>query len=416
MSKIVIEGKNPLSGVIQISGAKNSVVALIPAAIMTKEKVTIYNVPNIRDIEYLIKILEYLECQVKWEDGTITINAAGCVNKPIPEELSIEMRASYYFIGALLARFGSAEISYPGGCKFVSRPIDMHINGFKALGANVEETNDRIIINSSALKGTKIDLPYPSVGATINIMLAAVGAKGNTVINNAAKEPEIENIANLLINLGADIEGVGTSQIVIHKAGKLTGGQITVIPDRIEACTYITIGALLGQHLIINGIIEKNIEAFLIKLKETGATYELHNDSIIINANPHIKPIELTTDVFPGFPTDAQQVFTAYLTQADGKSTITETVFQTRFKNAEYLNLMGANTNDDNNKLYINGPTKLKGTDVTATDLRAGACLVIAGLIAEGTTTIDNIYHILRGYENIIEKLVKVGAKIKITE
>lgn len=416
MSKIVIEGGNKLSGVIQISGAKNSVVALVPAAILSCGETIIYNVPKIRDIEYLVKILEHLECSVKLEEGTMIINSVGCVNKPIPEELSREMRASYYFMGALLARFGNVNISYPGGCSFGSRPIDIHLKGFETLGATIEENTDTIKMTSNGLKANKIYLDFPSVGATINLMLAATGAKGTTIIENAAKEPEIVNVASFLINMGCDVQGAGTSTIKIKGGKRLKNGVIEVIPDRIEAATYLIIGSLLGKNLIINGVIREHLESVLSKLSEVGVQYEETYNSIIITESTDLKPTNITTLIHPGFPTDVQQPFTVLLTQAKGKSTITETIYSERFKHVEYLNKMGANLSSSGNKLEITGPTPLHGAEVYATDLRAGACLVIAGLIAEGQTTIDNIYHILRGYEDLPEKLTKVGAKIKIIE
>lgn len=418
MSKIIIEGGNKLRGVIQISGAKNSVVALVPAAILSKGETIIYNVPKIRDIEYLIKILEYLECTVKLdeESGTMIINSSGCVNKPIPEELSREMRASYYFMGSMLARFGSVSISYPGGCSLGSRPIDIHMKGFESLGAIIEEQTDTIKISSITLKGTTITLPFPSVGATINLMLAATGAKGTTIIENAAKEPEIENIASLLITMGCIIEGAGTDTIKITGTKNLSNGSIEVIPDRIEAATYLIIGALLGERLVINGVVKEHLQAVLDKLKEAGVQFEELYNSIIINASKDLKSTDITTLVHPGFPTDVQQPFTILLTQATGTSHLKDTIFPERFKHVNYLNKMGADLTYEDNVLTINGPTPLHGADVYATDLRAGACLVIAGLISSGTTTIDNVYHILRGYEQLPEKLSKVGAKIRIVE
>lgn len=417
MSKMIIEGNNELSGEVRISGAKNSAVALLPAALLSKDKSVIYNVPEISDIEYLIKILELLNCKVVHEKGAIYIDSCNVKNVPIPEELSVQMRASYYFMGALLAKNKRVEISFPGGCNIGARPIDIHIKGFEALGANVEKIKNRYIITAKELKGTRIYFDFPSVGATINIMMAAVGAKGTTIIENAAREPEITNVASFLINLGANIRGAGTSTIEIDGTNELSNGVIDVFPDRIEAGTYIIIGALLGKKLKISGVILKHVEALLNKLKEIGIKYECGEDYIIINKSDNIKNTKITTQTYPGFATDLQQPMTTLLTQSIGRSEIEETIYENRFKNTEYLNLMGATTRILNNhKLEIIGPTKLKGTEVNATDLRGGASLMVAGLIATGTTTINNCEYILRGYGDIVNKLQKIGAKIKITE
>ncbi len=413
MPKIRIEGNHELNGEVTISGAKNSAVALIPAAILSTSSV-IYNVPKITDIEYLIKILELLNCKVEMKDGNLYIDSSNSENKDIPEELSVQMRASYYFMGALLAKFKRAEICYPGGCKIGNRPIDLHIKGFEALGAKVTQIKSKFIIEAENLKGAKIYLDFPSVGATINIMLAATAAEGTTIIDNAAKEPEIVNVASFLINMGCKITGAGTDKIVIEGGKKLHKGVVEVLPDRIEAGTYLIIGALLGD-LKIKNVIAEHIHAVLVKLKEVGVKYEIQKDGILIHKCNNIKPTTITTLGFPGFPTDLQQPFTTLLTQAEGKSIINETIYESRFRNAEYLNIMGAETKLLSfDTLEIKGKTPLKGADVYSTDLRAGASLLVAGLIANGTTTIDNIELILRGYEDVVEKLQKVGAKIEL--
>lgn len=417
MSKMIIEGQNLLSGDIKISGAKNSAVALIPAAILAKTKSVIYNVPEISDIKYLIEIMELLNCKVEHLDDALYIDSSNLENKPIPEELSVQMRASYYFMGALLAKFGSVEMSFPGGCNIGARPIDIHIKGFEELGAKVEIIKNRYIITSKRLVGKKIYFDFPSVGATINIMLAAVGAEGTTTIENAAMEPEIVNVASFLINLGVKIRGAGTKTIQIEGNKNIDNGVTEVFPDRIESGTYIIIGALLGKDMRIKGIIKAHIEALLMKLQEVGVHYEIKNDTMKISKCENIQPTYIKTLVFPGFPTDLQQPMTTLLTQAQGKSIIEETLYENRFKNTNDLNRMGAITNILTlNKLEIKGPKKLKGTHVIATDLRGGASLLIAGLIAEGTTEIDNCEVILRGYGQVVEKLQSLGAKIKITE
>ena len=417
MAKLKIEGQRMLSGEIKISGAKNSAVALLPAAVLAKTKSIIYNVPEISDIKYLIDIMKLLNCDVKHENETLYIDSSKLENKPIPEEMSIQMRASYYFMGALLAKFGKVEISFPGGCNIGARPIDIHIKGFEKLGAKVEINKNRYTITAKKLKGNKIYFDFPSVGATINVMLAAVGAEGVTIIENAAMEPEIVNVASFLINMGVKVTGAGTKRIEIEGCKNLDNGVCEVFPDRIESGTYIIIGALLGKNLKIKGIIKEHIEAVLMKLKEIGVEFVIDNDTMTISKCDNLKSVNVKTLVFPGFPTDLQQPLTTLLTQAKGKSIVEETLYENRFKNTYDLNRMGAITNILSlNKLEIKGPKKLKGTNVIATDLRGGASLLIAGLIAEGVTEIDNCDVILRGYGNLVKKLSSVGAKLKITE
>ena len=417
MSKLTIEGQHTLSGEIKISGMKNSAVALLPAAILANKKSTIYNIPEIRDIDYLIKIMKLLNCKVEHKGDALIIDSSEIKNRPIPEELSVQMRASYYFMGALLAKFGEVEISFPGGCNIGARPIDIHIKGFENLGAKVEIVKNRYRITADKLVGKKIYFDFPSVGATINIMLAATGAEGTTIIENAATEPEIVNIASFLINMGVNIRGAGTKTIEIDGNKKLETGVIDVFPDRIETGTFIIMGALLGDNLKIKGIIKAHIESLLSKLKEIGVTYKISNDTLTISKCDYLKAVDVKTQVFPGFATDLQQPITTLLTQAHGISHIEETIYENRFKNTYDLNRMGAITNILTlNKLEIKGPRKLKGTNVIATDLRGGASLLIAGLIAEGTTVIENCEQILRGYSDIVNKLQNIGAKIEITE
>ena len=417
MTKITIEGNNLLSGEIKISGAKNSAVALIPAAVLSQEKSVIYNIPEIRDIEYLIKIMELLDCKIEYKNNALYIDSSNLKNKAIPEGLSVQMRASYYFMGALLAKFGRVEMSFPGGCNIGARPIDIHVKGFQQLGAKVEIIKNRYIITADKLIGKKIYFDFPSVGATINIMLAATGAEGTTIIENAAMEPEIVNVASFLINMGVKIRGAGTKKIEIEGTKELNNGVCEVFSDRIECGTYIIIGALLGKNLTIKGVIKEHLEAFLMKLKEVGVKYCIKGDTLTISKTENLKPTYIKTLVFPGFPTDLQQPFTTLLTQANGKSIVEETIYENRFKNTYDLNRMGAITNIISlNKLEVNGPRKLHGTNVIATDLRGGASLLIAALVAEGITEIDNSDVILRGYSEVIRKLENVGAKIKITE
>ena len=405
MRQLVINGNKPLTGTIKISGAKNSVVALIPAAILSDEEVTLYNVPNISDTISLIDIIELLNGKVKYEDEVMHIDTSKIENKVVPEELAQKLRASYYFMGALLAKFHYAEIYFPGGCNIGSRPIDFHINGFKKLGAEVEVQGNKYIFRAEKLKGARIYLDFASVGATINIMLAAVKAEGTTYISNAAKEPEIVNVASLLNNMGAKITGAGTSEIKIVGVKKLHKGVIDVIPDRIEAVTYTIIG-----------IIEDHIDALLSKLKEMGVKLEITNNSVTLSKPKKFKPINVKTLVFPGFATDLGQPMSVLLTQAEGVSIFEETIYENRMGHVKYLQKMGADIRVTDRTAIITGPTPLRGDKVVATDLRAGAAMVIAGLAATGKTTINEIEHILRGYENIVEKLTAVGADIKIIE
>lgn len=417
MSKLIVEGQKTLKGEVKISGAKNSAVALLPAAILARKKSIIYNVPEIKDIDYLIEIMKLLNCKVEHKDDALIIDSSEVKNIEIPEELSVQMRASYYFMGALLARFKKVEISFPGGCNIGARPIDIHIKGFERLGAKVEIVKNKYKITAEKLVGKRIYLDFPSVGATINLMLAAVGAEGTTIIENAAMEPEIVNVASFLINMGVKIRGAGTKRIEIEGNNNLEKGIVEVFPDRIESGTYIIIGALLGDNLKVKGIIKEHVEALLLKLKEAGVEYIIDDDTVTISKCNNIKPTNIKTQIFPGFATDLQQPMTTLLTQANGKSIIEETIYESRFKNTLDLNRMGANTTIvNNNKLEIIGPTPLKAQEVNATDLRGGASLLIAGLIADGTTIINNCDVILRGYGFLVTKLTGVGAKIKITE
>lgn len=416
MPKIKIEGGHQLTGTITVGGAKNSVVALIPAAILCDETVTISNVPNITDVDDLEKILVHLNAKIERTTGEVVINSSDIINKEITQELSKKLRASYYFMGALLGKFNRVEMYFPGGCAIGARPINLHLKGFELLGAKITEEDNHFIIEADKLKGNNIYLDFPSVGATINIMLAAVKAKGKTVIDNAAQEPEIVNVATYLNNMGAKIKGAGTSTITIIGVKYLHKCFHEVIPDRIEAGTYLIIASLLGKNLKIDNMIPSHLEALIAKLTECGVDMEIGIDNIIVNSVKKYRATDIKTLVYPGFPTDLQQIMATFLTQCKGRSVIEETIYENRFQNLEYLNKMGAKAKvrKDNRKAVIKGVTKLKGTDVSATDLRGGASLLVAALIAEGSTTIDNISYILRGYDKIIEKLTKVGAKIEL--
>lgn len=417
MKQIEIEGGKILTGTINISGAKNSAVALIPAALLSDDIVTISNIPNISDIDALNEILTYLGANVVRENDTIKINAQNIQNKEIPENIAKKLRASYYFMSALLGKYKKVEMYFPGGCSIGARPIDQTLKGFRTLGATVIEENNKFNIYADELIGGHVYLDIPSVGATINTMLAAVRAKGETIIENAAKEPEIVNVAIFLNNMGAKITGAGTSEIKIIGVDTLKSGFAEVIPDRIEAGTYIIAGALMGENLKINNIIPEHIENLILKLEEMGVNIKTHSDYLFVSKVNNLKPIKIKTLGYPGFPTDLQQPLTTILTQANGISYLEETIYENRFQNIEYLNKMGANIEIlDNHNIKINGPTKLLGCEVKATDLRAGACVILAALIAENITKINDVEHILRGYEDIVNKLANVGAKITINE
>ena len=413
MHKIIINGNKKLSGEIKVSGSKNSAVALVPAAVLCDEEVTIANVPNISDIDALDEILNFLGANVTRSEDIIKIDSSKIENKLIPEKIAKKLRASYYFMGALLSKYKKVEMYFPGGCSIGARPINLHLKGFEALGAKIEEKDNLFLITADELIGTRINLDFASVGATINLMLAAVKAKGTTIISNAAKEPHIVNVATFLNNMGAKITGAGTSEIKIVGVNYLHSCFHEVIPDYIESGTYMILASLLGENLKISNMIPEHVESLISKLEEAGVDMQIGLDNIVINRPLKLKSVNIKTQVYPGFPTDLQQPFATFLTQCKGKSIINETIWENRFLNLKELNKMGATTDLlTNQKAVIIGPTNLTGKTVNATDLRAGASLVIAGLIAAGKTTINNADYILRGYEGIVEKLTEVGADI----
>lgn len=416
MKKLVIEGGRDISGTIKISGAKNSIVALIPASILTSGVCVITNVPDISDVRILIDMMKELGSIITFENEVLTIDNSNVQNKKINEEYAGKLRASYYFMGSLIGKYHEAEIAYPGGCVIGSRPINYHIESFKKMGINVNNVADHYIMKTDELKGNEFYFDFPSVGATINIMLAAILAKGKTVIYNAAKEPEIANVASFLNSMGAKVFGAGTSTIEIIGVEELHDGFVEVIPDRIEAGTYIMIGALIGNNLKIENIVEKHLESLLYKLKEAGVKYEINDNSIILSKVEHLKPVNIKTTVYPGFPTDLGQPMSTFLTQCEGESLFEETIYENRLRHVPHLNSMGANIQAFDKKAIIIGKTPLVGKKVKATDLRAGASMLVAGLIATGTTEIQNIEHLLRGYERIVEKLESVGVNIKLID
>lgn len=416
MKQMVIEGNNILTGEIPIGGAKNSAVALIPASILASGISKLDNVPKISDRDALIDILKILNCDVTLDNDKLQIDTTNLKNTIIDEDHSKKLRASYYFMGALLGKEKYVEIYIPGGCNIGARPIDIHIDGFKALGADVTIDGNKYILKADKLIGTDIYLRFQSVGATVNLMFASVLAEGTTVIHNAAKEAEIENIADFLISMGAKIEGAGTDEITITGVEKLHGGNITVLPDRIEAGTYIILGALVGKNLKITNIIPKHLEALTSKLKDMASDITINSDNIIISKVDNLKPTNIKTLVYPGFPTDIGQPMSVLLTQANGTSLFEETIWENRMGHVPSLNKMGANITVKGMSSMTIGPSKLHGCEVVATDLRGGAALVLAGLTATGTTIVNDVEHILRGYESIESKLTNVGAKIEIRE
>ena len=416
MKVLEIIGKHELSGTVRVSGAKNSCVALIPAAILADDDVTICNVPELTDTDALCEILKSLNVGVKRASESILIDPKKMKNKEIKESFSTKLRASYYFMGALLGKYKEVVMFFPGGCSIGKRPINLHLKGFEALGATVTSKGNRYTVKADKLKGADIYLDFASVGATINIMLAAVKAEGTTVIDNAAKEPEIVNVATFLNNMGAKITGAGTSTIKIKGVEKLHGCFHEVIPDRIEAGTYMIIGALCGNRVKVDNIIPEHVDALISKLQDVGVDVEVGSDYVVVSRPEKLKPTNVTTNVYPGFATDLQQPFTVLLTQCSGVSKVEETIWENRFMHVKYLNKLGAKITVKNQTATIKGPTKLKGREVYATDLRAGAAMIAAGLTSEGKTTIKNVEHILRGYEKIVEKLTDIGAKIKDKE
>lgn len=414
---MLVEGGHILNGKVRISGAKNSAVALLPAAILADSQVSIEGLPDISDVYTLSELLEEIGGVVDWEElsdngNTIHINPENMISMPLPNGKVKKLRASYYFMGAMLGKFKQAVIGLPGGCFLGPRPIDQHIKGFEALGAEVTNEQGAIYLKAKELKGARIYLDVASVGATINIMLAAVKAKGQTIIENAAKEPEIIDVATLLTNMGADIKGVGTDVIRIEGVSSLNGCQHTIIPDRIEAGTYTIAAAAMGNEVIIDNVIPQHLESLLAKLREMGVGIEEENEQLLVKPGKQLKSVDIKTLVYPGFPTDLQQPFTSLLTKAKNTGVITDTIYSARLKHVDELRRMNAQIKVEGGSIIVSGPVQLEGARVKASDLRAGAALVIAGLMADGITEITGLEHIDRGYENLTEKLINLGANI----
>ncbi len=418
MRKLIINGGKPLRGEVTISGAKNSTVALIPAAVLADSPVTLEGVPDIDDVKALIKILNAFSVTTDYQDGTLTIDPTHMKSIPMPTGVIKSMRASYYFMGATLTKFNEGVIGMPGGCFLGPRPIDQHIKGFEALGATVENDNGAISLKGpkEGLKGTKIYMDIVSIGATINVLLASVKAKGKTIIENAAREPEIIDLVTLLNKMGANIKGAGTNVIRVEGVEDLHGCTHTIIPDRIEAGTYLAIAAAIGEGITVKNVIYEHLEGLLAKMSEMGVPMEIKEDSIFIPKCENLKMVNIKTQPYPGFATDLQQPVTPLLLTAHGSGTIIDTIYPKRVNHLAELARMGAFVKVNDGVILIDGPSQLTGAEVAASDLRAGACLVIAGLMARGTTKISQIEHILRGYADIVSKLKGLGADITMIE
>ena len=410
---IKIEGGHRLEGEVTISGAKNATVALIPAAILANGPVTIVGIPQIADVNNLCEILKLLNVKVT-EVGPdhLIIDPTEMKNVDLVDSCVTKLRASYYFMGSLLGRYGHVRMRMPGGCYLGPRPIDLHIKGFEALGAKVSFEKGCYDITAEKLTGTKIFLDIASVGATINIMMAAVYAEGRTTIENAAKEPEIIDVATLLNKMGAHVRGAGTNVITIDGVNALSGCFHEIIPDRIEAGTFVIIGAACADHLRIRNVIPQHLESLLSKLEEMGVKMDIGIDTIDVSRAEHMNGVDIVTKPYPGFATDLQQPLTVLMTQAYGESHVRDTLYPERFKHCQELEKMGAVIEVSNGEAEIKGPTPLASADVQASDLRCGAAMVVAGLIADGVTSISNVYHIDRGYSELDSKLKKLGAKI----
>ena len=418
MKKIVINGGRPLKGEVTISGAKNSVVALIPATILADDVVTLDGVPDISDVASLIEIMTIMGAKIERNEDSLIIDPRGVKDMPMPFGKINSLRASYYFYGSLLGRYGQATVGLPGGCDLGPRPIDLHLKAFEAMGAamTMDGSSMKLATDGRPLQGANIYMDTVSVGATINTILAAVKAEGRTVIENAAREPEIIDVVTLLNNMGARIRGAGTDMIIIDGVAHLHGTRHQVIPDRIEAGTYIALAAAIGEGIQINNVLYEHLESFIAKLEEMGVRMTISEDSIFVEKQTGLKTIQIKTSPYPGFATDLQQPITPLLLTAAGRGRIVDTIYEKRVNHVPELAKMGATISTLNDHIIYEGPNQLTGSSVKATDLRAGAALVIAGLMASGTTEITNVEYILRGYSDIIHKLTQLGADIQLVE
>ena len=416
MKSYIIEGGKKLEGTIKISGSKNASLPILAATILSEKTNKLYNVPQIKDTKTTLEILKLLGCKIKQNSGKIEINSKHITKTEIPEHLMREMRSTVIMAGALLGRFKEVTFSYPGGCDIGSRPIDLHINAFKKLGVEITEEAGFIKCKANKIIGTNIDLDFPSVGATENIILATVLSTGTTTINNAAMEPEIIDMVQFLKKMGAKIQGEGTNQIIIDGVEKLSGVSYNIMPDRIEAGTILCAVAATGGNVTLDNVMPEHLTAVINKLEETGCKIEINNKKITLNAPKKLKSIDIKTMTYPGFPTDLQQIFATMLVKASGTSIIVENIFESRYKYISELRKMGAKVTVEGKTAIIKGARKINATTVVCTDLRGGAALVIAGLMAKGKSRVEDIGYIQRGYENLENKLGSLGAKIKLEE
>ena len=416
MKSYIIEGGKKLEGTVKISGSKNASLPILAATILSEKTNKLYNVPQIKDTKTTLEILKLLGCKIKQNSGKIEINSKHITKTEIPEHLMREMRSTVIMAGALLGRFKEVTFSYPGGCDIGSRPIDLHINAFKKLGVEITEEAGFIKCKANKIIGTNIDLDFPSVGATENIILATVLSTGTTTINNAAMEPEIIDMVQFLKKMGAKIQGEGTNQIIIDGVEKLSGVSYNIMPDRIEAGTILCAVAATGGNVTLDNVMPEHLTAVINKLEETGCKIEINNKKITLNAPKKLKSIDIKTMTYPGFPTDLQQIFATMLVKASGTSIIVENIFESRYKYISELRKMGAKVTVEGKTAIIKGKRKINATTVVCTDLRGGAALVIAGLMAKGKSRVENIGYIQRGYENLENKLGSLGAKIKLEE
>ena len=416
MKKIVVKGGNKLKGEVNIGAAKNSVLPIIAASILCEEDIIIENAPMLEDVFVICNLLSSLNCNLKIENNNIKINTKNINSIDADSNLIRKMRASFLIMGPMLSRFGYCRLSLPGGCNIGSRPIDLHLKGFKALGADITMGYGYVEAKAKKLRGTTIYLDFPSVGATENIIMAATLAEGRTIIENAAEEPEIADLAGFLNSMGAKVSGAGTGTVIIDGVKKLKGTSYKPIYDRIEAGTFIIAAAITNSKITINGINSNHLTPVLEKLKECGIEFIENGEKIIVDGTLNKNPIDIKTMPYPGFPTDMQPQIMSLLSIVNGSSIVTETVFENRFMHIAELNRMGANIKIDGRTAFVEGVNKLTGCDVKATDLRAGAAMILAGLVAEGYTSIGDIYHIDRGYVNIEEKFKRIGADIQRIE
>ena len=411
MDRFIVNGGNQISGKVDISGAKNSVLPLMTAALLVDGKTTINSVPNLRDTRTMMRLLEIIGAEVSFKANSISINASKINNLEAPYDLVKTMRASFYVLGPLLARFGEVRVSLPGGCAWGPRPVDFHLKGLEKLGAKISLESGYILAKAKHLYGNKICFDFPSVGATGNILMASVLAKGETCIENAAKEPEIVQLCEVLNDMGASISGIGSDKLIINGVDNLDSIDIDVIPDRIEAGTYLIAGAVMGD-ITLNNCSPKHLENFIDKLKLAGANISSTENSISINKIDSINPVDVTTEVYPGFPTDLQAQWMVFMSVANGRSSVIDTVYHDRFTHIPELNRLGADIRLNENKAEINGVKKLIGAQVMSTDIRASAALILGAIIAKGRTEISRVYHIDRGYDSIEKKFKSLGVDI----